>query len=96
MATKSVATEIDVDGVMVRLTNPDKPYFPALGAAGTKGALVDYYRAVAEPMVALLRNRPTHLQRFPDGIDGEDADPGAAQELRDLEAAGTPLPWAVL
>ena len=27
---------------------------------------------------------------------GEDADPGAAQELRDLEAAGTPLPWAVL
>lgn len=72
MAAKSVATEIDVDGVTVRLTNPDKPYFPALGTAGTKGALVDYYRAVAEPMVALLRNRPTHLQRFPDGIDGEE------------------------
>lgn len=31
-----------------------------------------------------------------DGIDGEDADPGAAQELRDLEAAGAHLPWAVL
>ena len=36
------------------------------------------------------------LYQLADGIDGEDADPGAAQELRDLEAAGTPLPWAVL
>ena len=36
------------------------------------------------------------LDQLADGIDGEDADPGAAQELRDLEAAGTPLPWAVL
>jgi DNA ligase D len=63
---------LDVDGVMVRLTNPDKPYFPKLGASGTKGKLVEYYRAVAEPMVALLRDRPTHLQRFPDGIGGEE------------------------
>ena len=66
------AEEIDVDGVAVRLTNRDKPYFPRLGAAGTKGALFDYYRAVAEPMVKLLRDRPVHLQRFPDGIDGEE------------------------
>ena len=66
------ATEIDVDGIKVRLTNPDKPYFPKLGAAGTKGKLVDYYLAVAEPMVRLLRDRPVHLQRFPDGIDGEE------------------------
>lgn len=36
------------------------------------------------------------LYQLADGIDGEDADPGAAQELRDLEAAGTLLPWAVL
>ncbi len=50
MAT--AAEEIDVDGVKVRLTNPDKPYFPKLGSAGTKGRLVDYYRAVASPMVA--------------------------------------------
>ena len=28
------------------------------------------------------------LYQLADGIDGEDADPGAAQELRDLEAAG--------
>ncbi|MHA0289509.1 non-homologous end-joining DNA ligase [Mycobacterium sp. C3-094] len=68
----SSATELDVDGVKVRLTNPDKPYFPKLGAEGTKGKLVEYYLSVADRMVALLRDRPVHLQRFPDGIDGEE------------------------
>ncbi|KRE26868.1 ATP-dependent DNA ligase [Mycobacterium sp. Soil538] len=70
MAT--AATELDVDGVKVRLTNPDKPYFPQLGKDGTKGKLVEYYLSVADPMVALLRDRPVHLQRFPDGITGEE------------------------
>ena len=69
----SPATEIDVDGVMVRVTNPDKPFCPELGSDGTKGKLIDYYRAVASgPMLTALRDRPTHLQRFPDGIDGEE------------------------
>lgn len=67
------ATEVDIDGVAVRITNPDKPFYPRLGAAGTKGKLIDYYRSVASgPMLAALRDRPTHLQRFPDGIDGEE------------------------
>ena len=67
------AEEIDVEGVKVRLTNRDKPYFPKLGSAGTKGALFDYYVAIASgPMLAALRDRPTHLQRFPDGIEGEE------------------------
>lgn len=70
------AEEIDVDGVSVRLTNPDKVYFPALGSDGTKRRLVEYYLAVAAeagaPMLTALRDRPTHLQRFPDGIDGEE------------------------
>lgn len=70
MAT--AAEEIDVDGVAVRLTNRDKVYFPKLGSDGTKGTLFDYYLAVAERMVGLLKDRPTHLQRFPDGIDGEE------------------------
>ena len=66
------AEEIDVDGVNVRITNRDKVFFPKLGAAGTKGALIDYYRSVASgPMLTALRDRPTHLQRFPDGIEGE-------------------------
>jgi DNA ligase D len=67
------AEELHVDGVTVRLTNPDKVYFPRLGSGGTKRALLDYYRALAGgPMLAALRDRPTHLQRFPDGIDGEE------------------------
>lgn len=67
------ATEIDVDGVSVRITNPDKPFYPKLGKDGTKGKLIDYYRTVATgPMLPPLRDRPTHLQRFPDGIDGEE------------------------
>src|SRR6195952_5401866 len=71
MAAK--AEEIDVDGVAVRLTNPDKVYFPKLGSNGTKGKLVEYYRTVgAGPLLTALRDRPTHLQRFPDGIEGEE------------------------
>ena len=67
------AEELDVDGVKVRLTNPDKVYFPKLGSDGTKRKLVEYYLAVASgPMLSALRDRPTHLQRFPDGIDGEE------------------------
>lgn len=66
------AEEIDVDGIKVRLTSRDKVYFPKLGKDGTKGKLFDYYLSVADRMVALLRDRPVHLQRFPDGIDGEE------------------------
>jgi DNA ligase D len=67
------AEEIDVDGIAVRLTNPDKVYFPKLGSGGTKRRLVEYYRAVASgPMLVSLRDRPVHLQRFPDGVDGEE------------------------
>ena len=69
----AAAEELDVDGIAVRLTNPDKVYFPKLGPSGTKRKLVEYYLAVAGgPMLTALRDRPTHLQRFPDGIDGEE------------------------
>jgi DNA ligase D len=69
----AAAEELDIDGIAVRLTNPDKVYFPKLGSKGTKRHLVDYYRAVAGgPMLDALRDRPTHLQRFPDGVDGEE------------------------
>lgn len=68
------AEEIDVDGVAVRLTSPDKVYFPQLGSKGTKGNLVEYYQTVATggQLLAALRDRPTHLQRFPDGIEEEE------------------------
>ncbi|MEB3070574.1 DNA polymerase domain-containing protein [[Mycobacterium] vasticus] len=66
--------ELDVHGAAVRFTSGDKVYFPRLGAAGTKRALADYYLAVTDPadgpLLQALRDRPTHLQRFPDGIEG--------------------------
>lgn len=61
--------EIEVDGHPVRVTNPDKVYFPAVGV--TKREVVEHYVAVGEPIVRALRERPTYLQRFPEGIEGE-------------------------
>lgn len=71
----SPAEELDVDGVAVRLSSPDKIYYPKLGAdGGTKRHLVEYYRTVAlnGALLGALFDRPTHLQRFPDGIEGEE------------------------
>lgn len=69
----SAAEQIDVGGVSVRFTSPDKMFFPRLGANGTKRKLLEYYLAVAEgALLRALRDRPTHLQRFPDGIEGEE------------------------
>ena len=67
------AIEIQVGGRAVRVSNPDKVYFSGLGAAGgTKRHLVEYYVAVADGIVRALRDRPTYLQRFPGGVEGEE------------------------
>jgi DNA ligase D len=66
------AEELEIDDKIVRLTNPDKLYFPALGADGTKRKLVEYYLSVGDGIVRALRDRPTYLQRFPDGVEGEE------------------------
>ncbi|MBL8749807.1 MAG: non-homologous end-joining DNA ligase [Planctomycetes bacterium] len=50
-------------------TNLGKVYWPAEGY--TKGDLLAYYRSVADVLVPHLRDRPVHLNRFPDGIDGK-------------------------
>jgi DNA ligase D len=63
------AVEVEVAGRGVRLTSPDKVYFPERGF--TKGDVFSYYLAVGEGIERALRERPTTLQRFPDGIDGE-------------------------
>jgi DNA ligase D len=72
---KAPAEELDVDGTAVRLSNPDKIYFPQLGEnGGRKRDLVEYYRTVAlqGAILTALRDRPTFLQRVPDGIEGEE------------------------
>jgi DNA ligase D len=59
---------IDVDGTEVSISHPDKVFFPQRGE--TKGDLVRYYQAVAEPLLATVRDRPVLLQRFPEGAGG--------------------------
>ena len=63
------AEELEVAGRKVRLTSPDKVYFPGRGF--TKRDVVQYYLAVGDGIFRALRERPTTLQRFPDGVDGE-------------------------
>jgi DNA ligase D len=53
----------------VRLTSADRLLFPERGI--TKGEVVEYYRAVAAPLLGVLRERPTNLKRYPDGVTGE-------------------------
>jgi bifunctional non-homologous end joining protein LigD len=52
------------------LSNPDKVLFPRDGI--TKRQIWDYYTAVAPVMLPHLAGRPITMQRYPDGIDGEE------------------------
>jgi len=65
----SDALELEVAGRKVRVSSPDKVCFPKRGF--TKRDVVDYYVAVGDGIMRALRDRPTTLQRFPDGIEGE-------------------------
>lgn len=57
-----------IDGHQITISNPDKLLFPADGI--TKGDLVEYYRRIAERMIPHVRDRPLHMNRFPDGVGG--------------------------
>jgi DNA ligase D-like protein (predicted polymerase) len=67
------ALELEVPGPhgvrAVRVSNPDKVYFPERGI--TKRQVVEYYLSVADPLLAVLRDRPTTLKRYVDGVTGE-------------------------
>ena len=66
---KAAAEEHEIAGHTVRLTSPDKVCFPRKGY--TKRDVFEYYLAVGDGIMRALGNRPTTLQRFPDGIEGE-------------------------
>jgi DNA ligase D len=68
MASKSPAVELEVEPFTVRISNPDRVYFPALGL--TKLDLANYYLSVGDGIVRALRERPCMLHRFPDGLPG--------------------------
>jgi DNA ligase D len=67
--SKTPAVELEVDDRVVRITNPDRVYFPLRGE--TKLDLVEYYLAVGDGIVRALRERPCMLHRFPEGVSGE-------------------------
>jgi DNA ligase D len=69
MASKSPGVELEVEPFTVRISNPDRIYFPELGL--TKLDLATYYLGVGEGIVRALRERPCMLHRFPDGLAGE-------------------------
>lgn len=61
--------ELTVGDRTVRVSNPDKVYFPERGF--TKLDVAQYYLAVADGALRALRDRPTTLERYPDGVTGE-------------------------
>ncbi|MGH4012628.1 MAG: non-homologous end-joining DNA ligase [Pseudonocardiaceae bacterium] len=65
----SPAVELEVGHRTVRITNPDRVYFPARGE--TKLDLARYYLSVGDGIVRALRERPCMLHRFPTGVTGE-------------------------
>ncbi len=66
---KSPAVELEVGDRAVRVSNPDRVYFPASGAS--KLDLVNYYLGVGDGIVRALRERPCMMHRFPEGLAGE-------------------------
>jgi bifunctional non-homologous end joining protein LigD len=56
----------EVAGREIRISNPDKVYFPESG--WTKGDLARYHVECADALLVQLRERPTMLKRFPGGI----------------------------
>ena len=59
---------LELAGHEVEVSSPDKVFFAERG--DTKLDLVEYYRAVEDPIMAAMGGRPVLLQRFPDGAGG--------------------------
>ncbi|CAG7618674.1 non-homologous end-joining DNA ligase [Actinacidiphila bryophytorum] len=61
--------ELTVGERTVRVSHPDKVYFPQRGL--TKADLVRYYLSVGDGVLRALRDRPTTLERYISGVEGE-------------------------
>jgi len=53
----------------IQLSNLDKVFWPREGY--TKGDLLRYYDSTAEVLLPYLHERPVHMLRYPDGIEGK-------------------------
>ncbi|MDQ3570227.1 MAG: non-homologous end-joining DNA ligase [Actinomycetota bacterium] len=65
----SPQSELEVEGRVVTITNPDKVFFSARGE--TKLDLALYYVAVGQGALRGVYERPTVLKRFPNGAEGD-------------------------
>jgi DNA ligase D len=65
---KSEEIELEIAGRTVRVTSPEKVFFPERGE--TKLDLVEYYRAIEAPLMRDMGGRPVLMQRFPHGATG--------------------------
>jgi bifunctional non-homologous end joining protein LigD len=59
---------VKVGGRELSLSNLDKILYPETGF--TKSQVLDYYARIADVMIPHMRNRPTTLRRYPNGVDG--------------------------
>src|SRR5919206_3255428 len=66
MPSSKDAVVLDVDGLEVRVSNPEKPYFGERGIR--KIDVVEYFVSVGEGILRALRDRPTTLERWPGGV----------------------------
>jgi DNA ligase D-like protein (predicted polymerase) len=62
-------TTLEAAGREVRVSSPTKVYFPARGF--TKMDLIEYYLECADAVLTGVRERPTVLKRWRDGVEGE-------------------------
>ena len=65
----SEPVELVVGDRTVRITHPERVYFPATGA--TKLDMARYYLSVGDGIVRALRERPCMMHRFPEGLSGD-------------------------
>jgi bifunctional non-homologous end joining protein LigD len=68
-AKKTEPTTVSVCGQELRVSNPGKLFFPERKL--TKLDLVEYYVECAEAVVRGLRDRPTVMKRWVDGVEGK-------------------------
>jgi DNA ligase D len=68
-AQKGEHAVVEVCGRELRVSNPGKPFFPQVGL--TKMDLVNYYIDCEDAVVRHLRERPTVMKRWVDGVEGK-------------------------
>src|SRR6478736_10265759 len=68
-AGKGEQVVVEAAGRELRLSNPSKVFFPECGL--TKMDLAQYYLLCEEAVVRHLRDRPTVMKRWVDGVNGE-------------------------